>query len=103
MGEADLLGKTWVNGDSSVTGFVASNELSFLVRQGFEIKATYDFFDPDVDRKSGAETRWGGGVFAMPASYFTGEVLFRWTDFEEGPVVAGEAFYELVLQAHFLY
>jgi hypothetical protein len=103
LGEADVLGRTWVNGDSSLTGLVASNEFSYLVRQGLELKATYDFFDPDIDRKSGSETRLGGGVFAMPASYFTGEVLIRWTEFDDGPAVDDEAFYELVLQAHFLY
>lgn len=103
VGEADLSDISGVNGDSSMTGFVTSSEFSYLVRRGLEIKATYDFFDPDVDRESGAERRWGGGMYVMPTSYFAGEALFRWTDFAEGPAVAGGTSYELLLQAHFLY
>ena len=102
LGQADLVQRDTLNGPV-VTGFVTSHELSFLVRQGLELKGTYDFFDPGRDLKSGARTRWGGGLAAMPRSFLALEALYRRTNVEAGPAVSGKNFDEGVFQIHFIY
>lgn len=85
------------------TGLVTSNELSFLVRQGLELLATYDFYDPDWNTKTGAATRWGGGVSALPRPFLAVQAMYRVSSYEDGPVLAGEDSWETVLQLHLLY
>jgi hypothetical protein len=102
VAEADLIHHDPQNGPT-VTGLVASNELTWLVRQGLELKGTYDFFDPDRDHRTGAQSRWGGGVAVMPRSFLALEGLYRYTHVETGTAITGKSFNEGVLQIHFLY
>jgi hypothetical protein len=90
-------------GVGHTTGFVASNELAYLVRKGFEVRATYDFFDPDFNVGSGAKSRWGGGVWVMPKAFLALEALYRATRVDEGPALSGDDTWETVLQFHLLY
>jgi hypothetical protein len=102
VGQADLI-QTDPTGGPVVTGFVTSHELTWLVRQGLELKGTYDFFDPDRDLQSGARSRWGGGVAVMPRSFLALEALYHRTDYESGPALPGKDFNEGVFQIHLLY
>jgi hypothetical protein len=79
---------------------VTSHEVTCLVRQGLEVKATYDFYDPDRHLGSGAKTRWGGGVTVMPYPYLALEALLRKTTFENGVFYSGQNALETVLQIH---
>ncbi len=90
-------------GSGATVGFVASHEVTYLVRQGLEVVGTYDFFDPNRDRGAGAKSRWGGGVFVMPQSYMALEALLRRTQFDNGVDYSGRDFTETVLQLHLLY
>jgi hypothetical protein len=85
------------------TGVVTSNELSYLLRKGLELRATYDFLDPDWNLESGAQSRAGGGIFVMPKPFVTVEALFRSTMFDSGVALSGEDYWETVLQLHLLY
>jgi hypothetical protein len=91
------------HGDDHTTGLVTSHEVSYLWRQGLELRATYDFFDGDYNVKSGARSRWGGGVFVMPRSFLALEALYRKTTYEDGAVYAGDDSWETLLQFHLLY
>jgi len=102
VGQADLF-RLAPAGGIVTRGFVTSHELTWLLRQGLELKGTYDFFDPDKDHATGAKTRWGGGVFVMPQSYLGLEFLERRTVFENGIVLAGLDSWESVFQLHLLY
>ena len=102
LGQADLARREPAVG-TAVTGLVTSHELSVLVHQGLELKATYDFFDPDRDHTTGARSRWGGGVAVMPRSFLALEALVRSTRVEPGPAVPGKDFDDGVFQIHFLY
>jgi len=84
-------------------GMVASHEVTNLLRQGFELIGTYDFFDPDRDRGAGAKSRLGGGVFVMPRSYMSLEALLRHIDFQNGVDYSGRDFTETLFQLHLLY
>lgn len=82
---------------------MTSQELSYLVWQGLEIKATYDFYDLDRNLESEARSRWGGGGTVMPRAFLALEGLVRNTHIEPGPALAGKDFDEGVLHLHFLY
>jgi hypothetical protein len=82
---------------------VSSNEVSWVLHQGLELLATYDFYDPDRDQASGARSRWGGGLFVMPRPYATVESLVRWTRFQNGLAFSGVNSAELLIQLHLLY
>lgn len=90
-------------GEGHTTGFVMSNEVSYLVRKGCELLATYDFSDPDYNLETGAKTRWGGGVMVMPRSFVTLEALVRATTFDAGVDVTGNDYWETVIQFHLFY
>ena len=81
-------------------GLSTSHEVSWVVRQGLEVLATYDFFDPDTDLQSGARSRYGAGVFMMPRSFFSIEALYRTTQADPGPAMTTEDFDEAVAQLH---
>lgn len=84
-------------------GMVTSHELSWLVRQGVEALATYDFYDPDRELKTGAMSRWGGGFKLMPRPFLAVEGLYRTTDMDPGRVLQGRDYDEGIFQVHFLY
>lgn len=89
--------------EGHVTALIASHELSYLIRKGFEVKGTYDFYDPDWNLKTGAQARYGGGVFAMPSPFIGLEALVRATQFDNGSELSGDDFLDTILQVHFFY
>jgi hypothetical protein len=91
------------DGKPHVTGLVTSNELSLLVHRGFDLLGTYDFYDPDWNNRTGAMTRWGGGVSALVTPFFGLEALYRTTSYDNGGAFSGQDFWETVLQVHLLY
>ena len=102
VGEGDFF-QEQPSGGPLVRGLVTSHELTYLLRQGLELKGTYDYFDPDRDLQSGAKSRFGGGFFVMPRPYATMEALLRRTEYDDGPALSGVDFTETVLQLHLLY
>jgi hypothetical protein len=98
VGETDLVRRKEAGLDP-VQSLVASHELTYLVRRGLE----YDFYDPDRDLETGAKSRWGGGVFAMPYAYVAMEALVRRIDYDDGLAYGGQDFVETLLQLHLLY
>ena len=80
-------------------GLSTSHELSWALRQGLEVLATYDFYDPETDLQSGARSRYGAGVFLMPRPYLSIEALYRTTRTDPGPALAGD-WDEAVAQLH---
>ena len=102
LGEADYTHSD-PDFEPHTTGFVTSHELSYLWRQGLELRGTYDFYDPDYNQETGSRYRWGGGVFVMPRSFLAIEALYRETRFQDGPLFSGDNSWESVFQLHFLY
>jgi hypothetical protein len=102
VGETDLTRRQPANG-SAVSGLVMSHELTLLLRQGVELKGTYDFLDPDRHLKTGSRSRWAAGVKVMPRSFVAVEATFRDTHVTSGRDLAGVDFREGFLQLHLLY
>ncbi len=102
LGELDWL-RDDPGGVGHTTGWVVSNELTYLARQGLEVLATYDFFDPDWNVASGARWRAGGGVHILAKTFVAVDALYRRTVFDDGVALAGEDYWETLLQLHLLY
>ena len=102
IGEADLVRRQEAGGPV-VQGLVSSHEVTYLLHRGLELKATYDFFDPDRDHETGAKSRWGGGAYFMPFAYLTLEGIVRRFDYADGLAYTGQDYTETLLQLHALY
>jgi hypothetical protein len=57
--------------DTSTTALVTSHEVTYRLWRGVWLLGTYDWADPDLDRKSGSRLKYGGGVDVL-ASPFVG-------------------------------
>src|SRR5262249_2860205 len=102
VGQGDLV-RRQPFGAGPTRSVVSSQELTVLLRRGVEAKATYDFYDPDRDVRSGSKSRWGVGVDVFPRSFLTAEVMYRHTNVDRGPALDAGDFDEGVLQLHLLY
>jgi hypothetical protein len=64
LGEGDLVRTD--QGGSVEKGFVVYAEAHYLLIEGLDLKVTYDFYDPDTERKEGALSRYGVGFEFFP-------------------------------------
>jgi hypothetical protein len=102
VGELDWKRSEFVGGTHR-TGLVTSHEFAYLVHKGIDIKATYDFYDPDWNFLSGSRRRFGGGVAFLANPFFSIEVMGRHTNVTVGEQMIGTDYDETLLQFHFLY
>lgn len=75
LGEADLL-KTDIPGTKS-DALVVFGEADYMVIQGVDLKFIYDFYDPDIDIKSGTLTRYSFGFEFFPIPGVEVRPLYR--------------------------
>lgn len=102
LGQADVV-KTDPRVSRATTAVVTSHELSVLLRQGIELRSTYDFYDPDRLLRSGSKSRWGIGAYVMPRPFLVLQADFRSTHIERGLALSGRDFDEGLFQLHLLY
>jgi hypothetical protein len=88
---------------TATTGIVTSQELTVLLRRGIELKASYDFQDPDRHTRSGSRDRWGLGLDVMPRSFLVIEAMYRRTRVQSGPAFPATGYDEGLFQLHLLY
>ena len=116
FGPATWLGEAaWSTNDppgpgSERTSWVASQELSWRVLQGFDLRATYDFFDPDLDRESGTRDRIAAGLDLLPYPFLNLQTMVRRERYEgaprgapSAPEAVGDDTTWFELQVHLLY
>jgi hypothetical protein len=75
FGEVD-----WIRqkpGEAATTGFVTYVEADYGLIQGVDLKAAYDFYDPDIDVKNGAQSRYSVGVEVFPLAGVEVRLLYR--------------------------
>jgi hypothetical protein len=112
LGELDWTRREPV-GDRVTKGFVTTQELTLNIVQGLNLVGTWDFFDPDLDLKTGSVTRIGAGLDALvyPFLQVAGKVnVFIVEDgdgiddaLEPSPEIRADDFVQTQLQIHFLY
>ncbi len=76
FGEVDYL-RTSGGGSPTVTGIVTYVEASFLVTPGVDLKLAYDFYDPDIDYKTGSQSRVSVGCEFFPVGGVEVRPLYR--------------------------
>ena len=102
---------TWVGewdwkreaGPAGATAFVTSHEFTRQIVRGVDLRATYDFYDPDRDRETGARTRAGIGIDTLPYPYLGVLAMLNYHDYDEGIDVTGDDRVQANLVLHFLY
>jgi hypothetical protein len=86
-----------------ITAVATSHELSYAAGRGIDLLATYNFYDPDIDRKTGSVVRYGLGVDSLVYPFLELQGLVHLLDFDPGSEFPEEDRIEVVLQAHLLY
>ena len=74
---SDLNQRNSLNSDLKQFAFLV--EADYVLVQGFDLKFMYDFFDPNVDIKSGTAQRYSGGFEFMPIGGVEVRPMFRYT------------------------
>lgn len=101
VGEADLL---QIRTPSGPDALVTSHELTARLKRGLYARATYDFHDPDIDRETGAVTRYGIGMDSLIYPFLGVQAMAVWYERDEGPAVSGEQeYFQPRVMVHFLY
>lgn len=86
-----------------VTAVATSHELSYSLQRGVDLLATYNFYDPDIDRKTGSVVRYGLGIDSLVYPFLELQGLVHLLDFDPGRDFPESDRIEVVLQAHLLY
>ena len=72
LGDFTLLGEAdWIRSSPSglaTTALATYAEAGYVVAQGVDIKLSYDFYDQDINYKTGSKSRYSVGVEFFPAS-----------------------------------
>jgi len=103
LGEVDWMRENSTPGDTHTTGLVASNEFTYQYRQGMDVKATWDFYDPDWNFQTGSKNRYGGGGFVYVNPFVSFEVLVRYYDISKGVDIIEDSYWETVVHLHMMY
>lgn len=102
---------TWVGewdwkrreGDGGPTAFVTSHEFTRRIVQGVDLRAVYDFYDPDIDHRTGARRRFGVGFDTLPYPFLGVLAMVNFLGYEDGLEVAGDDRVQTTAVVHFLY
>jgi hypothetical protein len=62
---------------ATIVGAVVYGEADYPVVAGVDLKLAYDFYDPDLDLKSGARSRYGFGVEFFPIGGVELRLMYR--------------------------
>lgn len=100
IGEADLES---VAGRAGGNLLAHSQELRVRLHRGLDLRATYNYLDPDLDNQSGARRKMGIGADLLATPFFGVLGMFNLYRFDEGPAISGEDYAQAELVVHFLY
>jgi hypothetical protein len=75
LGEADLLEVK--QSSSTVTEVIIYAEADYVVTPGVHLKVAYDFYDPDKDQKTGANSRYSFGFEFFPIAGVEVRPMYR--------------------------
>lgn len=92
-----FLGEVDYRDSSDVKQLITFSELSWRLHRGVTVKVEYDFYDPDVDFKTGSENMYVGGFEIVPTSFLEFIPNLRYHDLEPG---ADSDYIEAEIQFH---
>ena len=80
------------------TGFISYVEMDYPLVTGLDLKLAYDFYDPSIDLKSGANSRYTVGVEFFPLPGVEVRPLYRFV--RETPVEVRNNEFDIVLHCY---
>jgi hypothetical protein len=102
LGEWDFF-ESGVGESGKSDALATSHELGYRIVQGFTLRGTYNFYDPDTNKKSGARSRLGLGLDTLITPFVGVLAMVNHTRFEDGEDLSGDEYTQAVLVLHFLY
>jgi hypothetical protein len=86
-----------------LTALAASQELVWQLRQGLDLRATWNLFDPDVKLKTGSHVKLGLGLDLLATPFVGLLAMLSHNRFESGDAFSEEDFLRAEIMLHFLY
>ncbi|MEZ4651818.1 MAG: hypothetical protein R3E97_24080 [Candidatus Eisenbacteria bacterium] len=77
-------------GVSGTDQLVVSQELTYALHRGVDLRATLDFYDPDMDEKTGSRGRYGFGVDTLVYPFLGIQAMVHVDSFDGGSAVSEE-------------
>jgi hypothetical protein len=84
---------------TDITEFATTQSLSYLLTRGIWLEADYDYYDPDIDIKSGTVRRYSFHFDYFPIGYVELEPTARYYNDD----IINENYTQLLMQAHFFF
>jgi hypothetical protein len=103
LGEVDWEEDFSAAAGKDLTALAGSQEITWELRTGLALRGTVNFYDPDLDAKSGARSRYGIGFDVMPMPYLDVITMLNFHRFDEGSVIAGDDYAQMEMMIHFFY
>ncbi len=102
LGEWDWDSRKGIEGEQ-VTALVASQELAWQLVEGLDIRATWNFLDPDVDLATGSHSKLGLGLDVLATPFVGLLAMINHNRFEAGTAFPEDDYFQAELVLHFLY
>jgi hypothetical protein len=67
--EVDASQLEGVSGQNPKTALITSHEVSWQLKRGLDLLATFNYVDRDIDLRTGTRSRYGGGVAMIPTPF----------------------------------
>jgi hypothetical protein len=90
-------------GQDARTALVTSHELSWQLVRGLDLRAIYNFADPDLDRETGFRVKTGGGIDALLTPFFGVQAMVNVYRDEPGLDVTERTYTQSELTLHLFY
>lgn len=92
------------DGDGArLTALATSQELAWQLRQGLDLRATWNFYDPDIDLETGSHSKLGLGVDILATPFVGLLTMINHNSFSDGPAFDTDDYLQAELVLHFLY
>jgi len=89
--------------DGEITALAASQELAWQLRRGLDLRATWNFYDPDTARLTGSHRKIGLGCDLLASPFMGILAMLNHESYESGDAFAEEDHLQAELVLHFLY
>jgi hypothetical protein len=84
-------------------GKLVVHEVTYQLQRGLDLRAIYNYHDPDRSLKNGTREKYGAGVAYMPRPYFSLLAMANYWKTDPGPQVTEDSHHEGQLVLHFFY
>jgi hypothetical protein len=88
---------------SAITKLVTTHEVCVQLGAGFDILASYNYADPNIDQQTGTRSRYGLGFALRPVPFVDLQAALNAYRFDAGAEVSDDDFMRGEVQVHFFY